>query len=73
MGRIMLEIEDKDLLELGKEIIKEEMEKTLKWMKVKGLLKSISKALNTLEIDYEKETGKIKEEAWNEYKKELSL
>ena len=73
MGRIMLEIEDKDLLELGKEIIKEEVEKTLKWMKVKGLLKSISKALNTLEIDYEKETGKIKEEAWNEYKKELSL
>jgi len=73
MGRIMLEIEDKDLLELGKEIIKEEMEKTLKWMKVKGLLKSISKALNTLEIDYEKETAKIKEEAWNEYKKELSL
>jgi len=73
MGRIMLEIEDKDLLELGKEIIKEEMEKTIKWMKVKGLLKSISKALNTLEIDYEKETGKIKEEAWNEYKKELSL
>ena len=30
MGRIMLEIEDKDLLELGKEIIKGEVEKTIK-------------------------------------------
>jgi len=73
MGRIMLEIEDKDLLELGKEIVKGEVEKTIKWMKVKGLLKSISKALSTLEIDYERETEEIRKEAWSEYKKGLSL
>ena len=42
-------------------------------MKVKGLLKSISKALSTLEIDYERETEEIRKEAWSEYKKGLSL
>lgn len=73
MGKITLEIKDEDLLQLGKTKIREEVEKTLKWMKIKGLLKSISEALSSLKVDYEKEVERIREEAWQEYKKELPL
>jgi hypothetical protein len=73
MGRIVLDIKDEDLLQLGKTKIKEEIEKTLKWIKMKRLLKSISQALKSLKIDYEKEVKIVKEEAWKEYKKGLPL
>jgi len=55
MGKIILEIKDKDLLQLGEIRIKEEIGHTLKWMKMKGLLKSISEALSSLETNHEKE------------------
>lgn len=73
MGKIILEVRDEDLLQLGEIRIKEEIEQTLKWMKMKGLLKSITSALSSLKIDIEKEVEMIKEDAWQEYKKELPL
>ena len=73
MGRIVLDIKDEDLLQLGKKKIKEEIEQTLKWIRMKGLLKSISKALKSLKINYEKEVEIVKKEAWKEYKKGLPL
>ncbi|MDO8140280.1 MAG: hypothetical protein Q6358_02170 [Candidatus Brocadiales bacterium] len=73
MGKIILEVKDEDLLRLGEVRIREEMEQTLKWMKMKGLLKSISESLGSLEIDYEKEVEMIKEDTWQKYKKELPL
>jgi hypothetical protein len=42
-------------------------------MKMKGLLKNISEALSSLEIDYEKEVEMIKEDACRKYKKDLPL
>ena len=73
MGKIILELSDQDLLQLGEVKIKEEVRQTLKWLKMKGLLKNISQALNSLKIDHEAEVNKIKQESWQEYKKELSL
>jgi hypothetical protein len=73
MGKIVLDIKDEDLLQMGETKIKEEIEQTLKWIKMKGLLKSISKALKSLKIDYEKEVEVVKKEAWKEYKKGLTL
>ena len=73
MGKIIFEIKDKDLLQLGEASIKEEIGHTLKWMKMKRLLKSISEALSSLEINYEKEVEMIKEDTWRKYKKELPL
>jgi hypothetical protein len=73
LGKIILEVKDEDLLQLGKIRIREEIEQTLKWMKIKKLLKGISKAVSSLKVDYEKEIEMIKEEAWQEYKKELPL
>lgn len=73
MGKIILEVKDEDLLQIGEAKIKEEIEHTLKWIKMKGLLKSISRALSSLKVDYEKEVKTIKREVWKEYKKELPL
>ena len=73
MSKIIFEIKDKDLLQLGETRIKEEIGHTLKWLKMKGLLKSISEALSSLEINYEKEVEIIKEDTWRKYKKELPL
>lgn len=73
MSKIILEIKDEDLLQLGEVRIREEIEITLKWMKMRGLLKNISEALSSLEVDYEKEVEMIKEDTWRKYKKGLSL
>lgn len=73
MSKIILEIKDEDLLQLGEVRIREEIEQTLKLMKMKGLLKNISEALSSLEVDYEKEVEMIKEDTWRKYKKELPL
>jgi hypothetical protein len=73
MSKIILEIKDEDLLQLGEVRIKEEIEQTLKMMKMKGLLKNISESLNSLAVDYEKEVEMIKEDVWQKYKKELPL
>lgn len=73
MGKISLEVKDEDLLQLGEVRLREEIEHTIKWLKMKGLLKNISEALSSLKIDYKSEIEKIKGEAWQEYKKDLSL
>ena len=73
MGKIILELSDEDLLQLGEQKIKEEVGQTPKWLKMKGLLKSISHALKSLEIDYEGDVEKIRQESWQEYKKELPI
>jgi len=73
MSKIILEIKDEDLLQLGEVRIREEIEQTLMLMKMKGLLKNISEALSSLEIDYEKEVEMIKEDTWRKYKKDLPL
>lgn len=73
MSKIILEIKDEDLLQLGEVRIREEIEQTLKLMKMKGLLKNISEALSSLEVDYEKEVEMIKEDTWRKYKKDFPL
>jgi len=73
VGKIILEVKDEDLLQIGEAKIKEEIKHTLKWIKMKGLLKSISRSLSSLKVDYEKEVKTIKREVWKEYKKELPL
>ena len=73
MGRIVLEVSNEELLQLGEEKIKEEIERSLKFLKIKGLLQDISSVIRGLKIDYEKETEEIKKESWQEYKKGISL
>ncbi len=73
MGKIILEVKDEDIIQFGELKIREEMEQTLKLMKMKVLLKDISSAIDSLKVDYEREVEMIREETWQEYKKDLPL
>lgn len=73
MSKIIVELADEDLMQFGETKIKEEIEQTFRWLRMKGLLKGISHSLSGLEKDYEGEVEDIKKEAWMEYKKDISL
>ena len=60
-------------MQFGETKIKEQIEQTFRWLRMKGLLKGISHSLSRTERDYEGEIEEIKKEAWTEYKKDISL
>ncbi len=70
---MLYEVKDADLIKIGEAKLKEEIEQTLKWIKLKGILKSISRSVSSLKIDYEKEVLTIRKKAWSEYRKALPL
>jgi len=72
MGKIVLEVKDADLIKIGEAKLKEEIGQTLKWIEMKGLLKSIASALSGLKIDYDKEISQIRRKAWHECKRRLN-
>ena len=70
--QLTFDISEKDLAELGKETIQREIQKMLKWLKVKQSLKKISEALKEYDTNsYYGELEMIRESSWNEYKKNL--
>ncbi len=73
MGKIVLEVKDADLIKIGEAKLREEIGQTLKWIEMKGLLKSIAGALSGLKIDYDREISAIRRKAWHEYKKDIPL
>jgi len=73
MGKIIVEFTNEDLMQFGEAKIREEIEQTLKWLKMKGLLKEIAYSLSRLKMDYEGEVETIKKESWMEYKKDVPL
>jgi len=72
MGKIVLEVKDADLIKIGEAKLREEIGQTLKWIEMKGLLKSIASVLSGLKIDYDKEISQIRRKAWHEYKRRLN-
>jgi len=70
--QLTFDIPEKDLVEFGKESIKQEIHKMLKWLKIKKSFKIISEGLKSVdEKTYYRELEIIRESAWNEYKKEV--
>lgn len=71
--QLTFDIPEKDLVEFGKETIQQEIHKMLRWLKIKQSFKKISGGLTQLdEKSYYQKLEKIREKAWNEYKKDLS-
>ena len=71
---LTIDIPDKDLIEFGKATIQLEIQKTLKWMKIKQSYKRISEGLQEIdEKTYNENLSKIRETTWQEYKKDLKL
>ena len=67
-------ISEKDLAELGRETIQQEIQSMLKWLKIKQAFNKISEGLKSIdEKSYYEELEKIRKSSWDEYKKELDI
>jgi hypothetical protein len=72
--QLTLDIPEQDLAEFGKETIRSEFAKMLKWLKIKQSLKRISESLKKIdEKIYYAEIEKIRESSWDQYKQEIGL
>ena len=72
--QLTLDIPEQDLAEFGKETIRSEIVKMLKWLKIKQSLKRISESLKKIdERSYYLEIEKIRESSWDQYKQEIGL
>ncbi len=70
--QLNVDIPEKDLIELGKETIQREIEKLVKWLKIKRSVEKISKDLQSFdERFYYEEVEKVREASWEEYKADL--
>lgn len=71
MALLHIEIKDEDIKELGEEFTKDFIKKQIKLLRLKNLMDKIRRKISDSKIDYEKEVIKIREESWQEYKKEF--
>ncbi|RMB00062.1 hypothetical protein [Hydrogenothermus marinus] len=73
--KIIIRIPDEIVYKIGKRAIKEKIEKTLNFLELEELMKEISEDIRKVytEEEYWKEVEKIRQEAWQEYKKGLDL
>jgi hypothetical protein len=72
--QLTFDIPEKDLVEFGKETIQIEIQKMLKWLKIKQSFTKISEALKVMdEQSYFSELEEIRKSSWEEYKKELKI
>ncbi len=72
--QLTFDIPEKDLVEFGKETIQQEINSMLKWLKIKQSFNKISEGLQEIDKEtYDRELKKIRQESWEEYKKDLNL
>ncbi len=72
--QLTLDIPEHDLAEFGKETIRSEIVKMIKWLKIKQSLKKNSEGLKGIdEKSYYVEIEKIRESSWDQYKQEIGL
>lgn len=72
--RLTVEIPETDLIKFGRDSVLQEMENTIKWMKIKQSFGKISKELRFSfdKQEYFKALEEIRESAWNEYSQNLT-
>ena len=70
---LTIDISEKDLISFGLESVQNEINNTLKWMRIRQSFHKISEKLKSSydEQDYFRALEEIREAAWNEYKKEI--
>jgi len=70
---MIIDISENDLISFGWESVQKEINTTLKWMRIRQSFRKISEKLKSSfdEEDYLSVLEKIRESAWNEYKKEI--
>lgn len=73
--KLTIEIPDEEIYEIGKETLKKKIQEYIEFIKLEKEIKEISKELKEIfpENKYWEEVEKIRQEAWQEYKKGLEL
>ena len=73
--KLTIEIPDEEVYELGRKTLQSKIEEYVEILKLEKVLEEVSMEIREVfsEEDYWKEVEKIREEAWQEYKKELNL
>ena len=72
--QLKIDIPDEALAEFGKETIQQEIQKMLQWLRIKQSFKKVSEGLHKFDDKtYQRKLEKIRETAWDEYKKDLEL
>lgn len=73
--QLTIDISEKDLVEFGMESIQREIDSTMKWMRIRQKFGKISEELRSSfdEEDYYRKVKEVREFAWDDYKKSLSL
>ena len=72
--QLTFDISEKDLAEFGKETIQQEIQKMLKWLKIKQSLKKIAEDLKEIdEKSYYSELEEIRESAWQDYNRKIAV
>ncbi len=73
--KLIIEVSDEEIYEIGKEAFKRKIKEYVEFMKLEKDIKELSKELKSTfsEEEYWQEVEKSRQEAWQEYKKELEL
>ena len=72
--QLQIEIPEKDLIEFGKAAIQAEIEKALKWLKIKQTFLKVSEGLKEIDKElYRKEIEEIRSISWESYKSEIII
>jgi hypothetical protein len=72
--QLQIEIPEKDLIEFGKATIQAEIEKALKWLKIKQAFLKVSEGLKEIDKElYRKEIEEIRSISWESYKSEIII
>jgi preprotein translocase subunit SecA len=73
MDTIQLGVDERILKKFGEEKIKEYVNKMISVKKMEFFTDLISKSIEMPQEEYEKELEEIRQESWEEYKKDLPL
>ncbi len=73
--KLIIDIPDEEIYEIGKEALKKKIEEYIEFIKLEKDIKELSQELKKVfsEKEYWQEVEKSREEAWQEYKKDLEL
>jgi len=73
--QLTIEISEQDLLDLGRQTVQQELQTTLKWLRLRNRLELLGHGLKEIygETEHQAVLAQIRTEAWQEYKQSLEL
>ena len=73
--KLEVEVSEQDLMDLGKKALEQEMQASIKRLRLRTSFSQLSKKIKATldESDYWQQVDKARKEAWESYRKEVGL